>query len=110
MGRRTLIGLIVMTALAICTLIPGTPVNNDPSPQATTAGIHLTPPAAHRVEAAAASPLRALVAIVVAIALAVTGMRVLRLDPSAERTRSSGSQLHARTRRRRGPPLLLRAS
>lgn len=103
--RKTALGLLLLAALLVCTLIAGTPVNNDPTPAARTAGIHLTTPTAHARSASAvlASMLPSL-ALLVAIGL------LLRRSPSVGRRTDLASPLPRALLRtgyggRRGPPL-----
>lgn len=101
-GRRQLLGLIVLTAVLLCCLAAGTPVNNDPSPAAEVAGIHLTAhPSVARAAAADVAPLlaRSMVAALLGATtyLVVVGVRRLLVDPLDE-------LVWARSGTRRGPP------
>ncbi|MBX3284291.1 MAG: hypothetical protein R2746_02775 [Acidimicrobiales bacterium] len=103
--RRTTLCLLLLTALLTCTLIAGTPVNNDPSPAARTAGIHLTTTSApaRAAQTALASMLPSLLALVAIVLIArrnpIRGRRADRVTPLPR------ALLRSRAGERRGPPL-----
>lgn len=105
--RRTALGLLLLAAILVCTLIAGTPVNNDPTPAARTAGIHLTTTAAHARTASAvlASMLPSLTVLVTIVLLAlrspIVGRRADRVTPLPR------ALLRSRSGGRRGPPLFV---
>ncbi len=103
--RAKLLAVLLLAALAWCTLVPGTPVNNDPSPAAVRAGIHLAPPAPPHVGAVAialaALALRILirtVAVVPAVAVVSPMRRRPEADPVRRLVQRGGGSA------RRGPP------
>jgi hypothetical protein len=99
------LGVVLLLALAWCTLVPGTPVNNDPSPAAATAGIHLTTPAAYHVAVAALE----LVGLALLTLVLVAGAPVVRTAVVSRRRRPESDPiqrllLRAGVAWRRGPP------
>lgn len=103
--RKTMLGLTILLALVLCTLVPGTPVNNDPSPAAKTAGIHVTTPVSHSrtTQLAAAPLLAAVVAVAVFLLSRSDGPTVVvRADRSGHLPRSLR---RAWSGARRAPPL-----
>lgn len=98
------VGLAILCALLVCTLIPGTPVNGDPSPAAETAGIHLTTPVAHaRVVTQQAAQLFAVI-VAVATLLVAVGRRPIALPIGRTRRVVPRSLLRSWSGDRRGPP------
>lgn len=103
--RRMFVGLAILCALLFCTLIPGTPVNGDPSPAARTAGIHLTTPASYaRVVTQAVGEL---MAVLVALATLLVAVWQQPAVLSLVRTRRvvPRSLLRSWSGDRRGPPI-----
>lgn len=102
--RRLVLGLVILVALSVCCLIPGTPVNNDPSDAARTAGIHLATHAPARAAVEAAAPL--LAALVVAMAFVVL-RRASSVLPRTGRVLPALRSIDlVLVGRRRGPPAL----
>ena len=103
--RKTALAMLMLTALLCCCLIAGTPVNNDASREAATAGIHLTaPPTTPRAVSTAVAPV---LATLIALLLFVAAQR--SAEPAVvrgRRVRSMRSLLRERTAQRRGPPAL----
>ena len=103
MHKRTL-GLLVLAALLLCCLIAGTPVNNDPSPSAEIAGIHLSPqPSVARAAVADVAPFVA--AIMTALFVVAAARIALDLAPRSRPDASCSALLWRRSCLRRGPPL-----
>jgi hypothetical protein len=101
--RKVVLGLVVLTALVVCCLIAGTPVNNDASRAATTAGIHLTaPPQPVRTAASTAAPL--LAALIVALFGTAAFLAAPRRLPPVRTARVAGALLLVDASSRRGPP------
>jgi hypothetical protein len=102
--RKQMLGLTALLAILLCCLVAGTPVNNDPSPAAEVAGIHLAAqPSLARVAAASTSPApsRTTVAVLFAVTvhLVVIGVRRGRIVAPLDEL------VWAQSGARRGPPL-----
>lgn len=101
--RKITLALLVAAALTVCCLIPGTPVNNDSSTAARTAGIHLTaPPSGIRTVAVTVAPLINTMVLVLLLVGALWST-ALRLGPALA-VSPLRSLLRARAGDRRGPP------
>lgn len=105
--RKMMALAVLLLALLVCTLTPGTPVNNDPSPAAEVAGIHLTTPVTHARSTLAV--VAAAVGLIVAFAFAF-GCVAARYELHERRSMAIGrtprSLLRAWSGDTRGPPVL----
>lgn len=101
--RRLVLGLVILVALSVCCLIPGTPVNNDPSDAARNAGIHLTSQVPPR--ASVAAPASFLAAFTIALAFITVRRRGVDVRPH-RRVAVLRSVDLIDVGRRRGPPAL----
>lgn len=102
--RKLMALLVLLVALLVCTLTPGTPVNNDPSPAAEVAGIHLTTAVSHSRGTLAV--VAAAVGMIVTITLACTAGGVeLHERRSKAGWGTPRSLLRAWSGDTRGPPL-----
>lgn len=105
--RRTGLVVLILAAVLFCTLVAGTPVNMDPSPEAQIAGIHLTtPPSVPRTAPGAVGSVFALWLVAVTTVIGAHGARgaqlaTRRADPGGSAPRSL---LRSRSGTRRGPP------
>ena len=102
--RKLMALAVLLVALLVCTLTPGTPVNNDPSPAAEVAGIHLTTAASqHR---GTPGVVAGVVGLIVLIALLGTAARSERRERRFDDHRGTPrSLLRAWSGDTRGPPL-----
>lgn len=102
--QRRMLGLVVLAAVLLCCLVAGTPVNNDASPAAEIAGIHLSAqPTAPRIVGSGSTspvPMIAVVLIVAAASCAVSS-RIRREVTGAPICDLLWSRSHSR----RGPPI-----
>lgn len=102
--RKLMALMVLLVALLVCTLTPGTPVNNDPSPAAQVAGIHLTTAASH--SRGTPGVVASAVGLIVMVALACTALRVELHERRGEVARGTPrSLLRAWSGDTRGPPL-----
>lgn len=103
--RKMMALAVILLALLVCTLTPGTPVNNDPSPAAEVAGIHLTTPVTHARSTLAV--VAAAVGLIVIVAFAWLAARYeLHERRSMAIGRTPRSLLRAWSGDTRGPPVL----
>lgn len=107
--RKVMALAVLLLALLVCTLTPGTPVNNDPSPAAEVAGIHLTTPVSHA--RSALGVVTAALGLIVVLALAFSFACVAaRCELHERRSKAVGrtprSLLRAWSGDTRGPPVL----
>lgn len=100
---RRLLGLVALAAILLCCLMAGTPVNNDPSPAAEVAGIHLAPhPVPVRAAVTQVAP--PLVGSTFAGLLAVAVSLVVLHVRGDRQAASPDDLIWARSGTRRGPP------
>lgn len=102
--RKTALAIVMLAALLVCCLIAGTPVNNDVSREATTAGIHLTPPpSSPRAASTAVAPLLEALAVTLLVLAARRRCVDVTVLPATD-VAPMRSLLRARAGSRRGPP------
>lgn len=103
--RRTSAIVFLLAALLVCTLIAGTPVNNDPSPSAQTAGIHLTTSPGHASGQHLPVP-SVLTILLVAVVLAAGPVGSVRTRRRGGADHALRSLVRSRSGTLRGPPTL----
>lgn len=106
MSRKALC-LVLLAAILVGVLIAGTPVNQDSSPEAARAGIHLTVPPTARAAAHSAVDRVLPLTLLLLIVLAMGAVGASGDDRRSPRVGSlSRSQLLLRSSARRGPPVV----